>query len=165
MFERNKILVAYFSWSGNTQKIAKKLHQIVGGDIIEIKPSKDYPENYNLVLDIAKEEIRLGSTPELKSKPTSIEEYDSIFIGYPNWWNTFPAPISTFLSEYNFTKKTIIPFCTHGGGGIGQSQDDIRKYCPETEILEVFSIKGKRARYANFKIKRWLKKVLKMNRN
>jgi flavodoxin len=161
MIERKNILVAYFSWSGNTREIADQIHHLVGGDIFEIKPSRDYPVNYNSVLDMAKQEIRSGIKPELKDKPASIEAYSNIFIGYPNWWNTFPAPVATFLSEYDFTGKTIFPFCTHGGGGFGHSVSDIRKQCPSTEVSDGFSVTGYRAGNANSEVEKWLNKVLK----
>ena len=160
MIKDDKVLVAYFSWSGNTRQVANKIHQFAGGDIFEIQPAEDYPANYNAVLNIAKQEIRSGDTPELKNKPASIEDYNIIFIGYPNWWNTFPAPVRTFLTAYNFNGKTIIPFCTHGGGGFGRSVSNIEKQCPGAIIMDEFSING----YAinnNMEVEEWLNYVLK----
>lgn len=157
--KKNKVLVAYFSWSGNTRKVANQIHQFVGGDIFEIQPVEDYPTNYNAVLDLAKKEIRSGNKPELKEKLASIEEYNTVFVGYPNWWNTFPAPVATFLAGYNFNKKTIIPFCTHGGGGMGHSVSDIVKQCPESAVMNRFSINGNAASN-NTKVEKWVEKLL-----
>ncbi|MGE0076711.1 MAG: flavodoxin [Bacteroidales bacterium] len=160
MMKENKVLIAYFSWSGNTREIANRIHKMVGGDMFEIQRADDYPTNYNAVLDIAKKEIRSESKPELKDKLAEIEKYNTIFIGYPNWWNTFPAPVTTFLSEHNFSKKTIIPFCTHGGGGIGRSISDMAKLCPEAIILNELSINGSAANSSSPAVEKWLNKVL-----
>jgi len=89
-----------------------------------------------------------------------MEEYDIVFIGYPNWWNTFPAPVSTFLSELNLRGKTIIPFCTHGGGGIGRSISDMAKMCPEAVILDELSINDSAVNSSSPAIEKWLNKVL-----
>lgn len=139
-FMQNKqiYLVAFFSWSGNTRKIDSQINQLVGGEIFEIHPVKKYPDNYEEVLAIGKQEIRSGTRPELKEKIYLLEKFDRIFIGYPNWWNTFPAPVLTFLSENNFKGKTIIPFCTHGGGGIGHSTIDMKRQCPGADITGSF---------------------------
>lgn len=161
MIKRKKVLIIYFSWSGNTREIAKQIHQLVGGDIFEIQRAEKYPVSYNAVLDIAKKEIRTGDKPELKNKPVTIDEYDTIFIGYPNWWNTFPAPVLSFLSEFDFSGKTIIPFCTHGGGGIGKSVSNIEKQCPKAEVLNAFSINGNAVRNNNAKVENWLNMALK----
>ena len=158
-----RYLVAYFSWSGNTRKIARQIHQMVGGDLFEIQPVKEYPENYNDVLGIGKQEIRSGARPELKDKLNSPDNYDIVFIGYPNWWNTFPAPVLTFLSENDFTGKTIIPFCTHGGGGVGRSLSEIKKLCPGSIVREGFSINGYTVYDNNSELEEWINQ-LKLNK-
>lgn len=152
-------LIAYFSWSGNTRRIASQIHQLAGGDMFEIQPANKYPENYNDVLAIGKQEIRSGSKPELKDKLNSLDIYENVFIGYPNWWNTFPAPVHTFLTENNFTGKTIIPFCTHGGGGSGRSYSDIAKKCPGAVVQEGFSINGYDIKDTNNKILDWINRL------
>lgn len=160
MVERKKVLIAYFSWSGNTKIIARQLHQLVGGDIFEIQRSEDYPAIYNTVLNIAKKEIRCGDKPELKDKLASIEKYSTVFIGFPNWWNTFPAPVLTFLSEYDFSGKTIIPFCTHGGSGIGESVANIVKQCPKADVHNALSIYGNDVNKCNAVVEKWVNKEL-----
>lgn len=152
----NTILVTYFSYSGNTKKIANQIHKLIGGDMFELKPIKNYPAKYNDVLTRAKQEIRSADKPELKEKLATIEQYDIIFIGYPNWWNTFPSPVLTFLTEYNFTGKTIVPFCTHGGGGIGNSIKDIAKQCPGAKIHSEFSINSYLVNDTNPELTEWL---------
>jgi flavodoxin len=159
--DNHKILIAYFSWSENTRKIAKQIYQFVGGDIFEIQRAEKYPVSYSAVLNIAKKEIRNADKPELKNKPVTIDEYDTIFIGYPNWWNTFPAPVLSFLSEFDFSGKTIIPFCTHGGGGIGKSVYHIEKQCPKAEVLNAFAINLNAVRNNNAEVENWLKMALK----
>lgn len=157
--KRNKVLVSYFSYSGNTKKVAQQIQNLTSGDIFKLDPINDYPTSYQKVLEIAKKEIRSGEKPELKDMLYSLEQYDIIFIGYPNWWNTFPAPISTFLSAYNFNGKLIIPFCTHGGGGIGHSVSDITKQCPEAEIMKELSINGYAVSENNIEIEKWINNI------
>ena len=108
-----KILVAYFSHSGNTREIANQIHKSVGGDIFEIQVVKPYPHDYDAVVQQARQELDSGYKPVLKTKIENIKSYDLVFIGYPNWCSTVPAPVRTFLSEYDFSGKTIVPFCTH----------------------------------------------------
>lgn len=156
MAEKEKVLIAYFSWSGNTLELANQIHQFVGGDIFEIQRNIDYPTSYNAVLDVGKQEIRSEDTPELKDKPASIEAYNIIFIGYPNWWNTFPAPVRTFLSAYDFNGKTIVPFCTHGGGGMARSVSNIVQLCPGAKVMDGFSVNGNSVRSNNNGVARWL---------
>lgn len=158
-----KYLVAYFSWSGNTRKIASQINRLVDGDIHEIRPANDYPVKYNDVLNRAKLEIRNGDKPELKEMLLNAESYDVLCIGYPNWWNTFPAPVFTFLSENDFTGKIIIPFCTHGGGGSGRSFSEIAKICPGAVVRDGFSINGYAVSDSNSELNEWINQ-LKLNR-
>jgi flavodoxin len=155
----NKILVAYFSHSGNTREIANQIHRSVGGDIFEIQAVNPYPDDYDAVVKQAKQEQSSGYKPALKTRIENINSYDSIFIGYPNWWGTIPAPIITFLSEYDFSGKTIVPFCTHGGSGLGRSVTDISKLCPESTQLDGIAIWGKDVKTAQDRVSEWLRKI------
>jgi flavodoxin len=137
-----KILVAYFSWSGNTRGIAREIHQKTGGDIFEIELVKPYSKDYNTVLDEAQRDQRAGARPELKTHVQNMEQYDVVFIGYPNWWASIPMPIASFLEEYDFSGKKIVPFCSHGGGRLGQSVSAITKLCSQSTILEALSSGG-----------------------
>ncbi len=154
-----KILVGYFSHSGNTREIANKIHKNVGGDIFEIKAVKPYPDDYDAVVKQAKQELDSGYKPALKTKIENIKSYDLVFIGYPIWWGTFPAPVKTFLSEYGFSGKTIVPFCTHEGSGLGRSVSDISKLCPKSTLLDSIAIWGRDVKSAQNEVSEWLQKI------
>ena len=154
-----QILIVYFTWSGNTCKIANLIHKEIGGTIFEIQPEVPYPNSYNATVEQAKKEIQAGYKPPLKTKIDHIESYDIIFVGSPNWWSTIAPPVATFLSEYDFSGKTIVPFCTHGGGGKGRMIRDIVKLCPKSTILEEFVIYGSGAGDAQANVSQWLLKI------
>jgi flavodoxin len=154
-----KILVAYFSHSGNTREIANQIHKSVGGDIFEIQAVKPYPHDYDAVVQQARQELDSGYKPELKTKVKNIKSYDLVFIGYPVWWGTFPAPVKTFLSEYDFSGKTIAPFCTHEGSGLGRSATDISKLCTKSTVLDGVAIRGRDVKTAQNKVSEWLRKI------
>ena len=154
-----KILVAYFSHSGNTREIANQIHKSVGGDIFEIQSVKPYPHDYDAVVEQAKQELESGYKPALKTKIENIKSYDLVFIGYPIWWGTVPAPVRTFLSEYDFSGKTIVPFCTHEGSGLGRSVTDISKLCPKSTLLDGVAIRGRDVKTAQNKVSEWLQKI------
>jgi flavodoxin len=154
-----KILIACYSWSGNTQKIAEQIQTISCGDIFEIVPVKPYPADYDKCVEQAKKEINSGFKPALSKKVENIEKYDIIFIGTPNWWSTLAPPVATFLSEYNLSGKTVIPFCTHGGGREANIFTDIKKLVPNSNWKEGFAISGSRANSAKEDVKKWLQKI------
>ena len=134
------ILISYFSWSGNTENVAGAIREKTGADIIELNPVEPYSSNYNEVLDEAQEDMNNDERPELANHIENMEQYDTILLGYPNWWATIPMPVASFLEEYDFSGKTIVPFCSHGGGGFGQSITDISKLAPNSKIGEGLSI-------------------------
>ena len=154
-----KILVAYFSHSGNTRVIANDIHDIAGGDIFEIKAVQTYPEDYDAVVEKAKQELHSGYKPALKTKVENIGQYDVVFIGYPNWWGTFPAPVKTFLSEYDLSGKTIAPFCTNEGSGLGRSVEDLSKLCPKATLLDGLALRGSTVKTAQNNVSVWLRKI------
>lgn len=135
------VLVAYFSWSGNTRGIARLLHQKIGGELVEIEPATPYSEDYNTCLEQAKRDQERAARPELKTHIADMPRYDVVFLGYPNWWATIPMPIASFLEQYDFSGKTIVPFVSHGGGRLGQSVTDIAKLCPSSKIMEALSVR------------------------
>jgi len=155
----NKMLVVYFSHSGNTRVIAEEIKKATGADIFEIQPVNDYPEDYNTVVDQAKKEINANHRPVLKAKVKNIEQYDVIFIGSPNWWSTIAPPVATFLIDYNLEGKTIVPFMTHGGGLMGHSVSDIKKLCPKSTVLEGLPISGSYVRRAHDDVMKWLRAI------
>lgn len=154
-----KILVAYFSYSGNTRELANHIHTSVGGDIFEIQTVEPYPSNYFSLVKQAKEERESGYKPTLKTKIENIESYDVILIGAPVWGGTIPQPIVAFLSEYDLSGKTVVPFCTHSGSGQGQSFTDIEKLSPRSTVFEGFAMDGNKVRTAQPEISKWLSKI------
>ena len=155
----NKILVVYFSHSGNTREIANQIHKSAGGDIFEIQAINPYPHDYDAIVQQARQELDSGYKPAVKTKMENIKSYDLVFIGYPIWWGTVPAPVRTFLSEYDFSGKTIVPFCTHEGSGLGRSAADISKFCPKSTLLDGVAIRGSDVKTAQNKLSEWLQKI------
>lgn len=158
-----KILVVYFSHSGNTKIVAQQIQDAAGADIFEIKPGNAYPTDYHTVVDQAKKEINSGYKPALKNKVDNISQYDIIIVGSPNWWATIAPPVSTFLSSYNFEGKTIVPFITHEGSGLGRAVSDIKKLCSKSTLLEGIAIRGGSVKKANAEVTSWLKKIKLIN--
>ncbi len=137
-----KVLIVYYSHSSNTGKIAREIHKAVGGDLVEIEPVEPYPNDYNAVVEQARQELSSGYQPQLRTKIESLAGYDTVFVGSPNWWHTIAPPVITFLSESDLSGKIIIPFITHGGGGLGRSADDIAWLCPQANVLESLAVFG-----------------------
>jgi len=141
---------------GNTRIIADQIHEATVGDIFKIQTVKPYPSDYDKVVDQAKKEQDSDYKPELKTKVKNIKSYDVIFIGYPNWWGTLPMPVEKFLSEYDLSGKTIIPFCTHEGSGFGRSIDDIKELCPNSTIADGFEVMDKDVKNSKNDVLKWL---------
>lgn len=134
------VLIAYFSWSGNTKGIAEEIQRQTGADLFEIQLVEPYSTDYNTVLDQAQQDQNEQARPELSTHVENMDQYDTIILGYPNWWASIPMPIASFLEEYDFSGKTILPFCSHGGGGLGQSQTAIAKLVPNAVLAEGLAI-------------------------
>ncbi|MEZ5335009.1 MAG: flavodoxin [Methanolobus sp.] len=130
-----------------------------GGDVFQIDTVKPYPKDYAATTNIAKKELNENARPQLSSHVDNMELYDVIFLGYPNWWGTMPMPVFTFLEEYDLSGKVIVPFCTHEGSGMGRSESDIEKLCPEATILKGLAIHGSRVSAAKKDIENWLSKL------
>ncbi len=168
-----KNLIAYYSRAGNnylgghivdleegnTQVIAGKIRKLAGGDLFRIEPVKSYPDDYDEVVELAKDELGKNARPELKSTVRNIHDYDTIFLGYPIWWGVMPMPVLTFLESLDFSGKTIIPFCTHEGSGFGMSERYIRQSCPGAKILSGLAIRGEKRDQADAEIGKWLKSL------
>ncbi|MCV9929481.1 flavodoxin [Flavobacterium sp. LS1R49] len=137
-----KILIVYLSRTNNTKAIAEIIQNNVGGDLIAIELQKPYPENYKQTVDQVSKENETGYFPPLKTKLENIEKYDVIFIGFPTWGMQLPPPIKSFLKQYNLSGKTIIPFNTNAGYGVGSSFETVKKNCNNSTVLEGFEIKG-----------------------
>jgi flavodoxin len=151
-----KILVVYYSWGGNTQAVAQQIQSLTEADIFEIKPVKPYPEDYNECVRQARKEIDEGYQPAIIGKVENLSQYDIIFAGSPNWWSTIAPPVATFLTGYDFAGKTIIPFCTHGGGRQANLFKDIARLCPDATLKKGFVVDGVTARRAKPDVKKWL---------
>ena len=135
-----RVLIAYFSWGGNTRGIAKEIERQTGADLYEITPVHPYSDSYNTVLMEAQEDQHRNARPELSDPPESIEDYDVILLGYPNWWASIPMPVASFLELYDFSGKNVVPFCSHGGGRFGQSLTAIAKLAPDAVMGEGLSV-------------------------
>ena len=133
-----KFLIAYYSYSGNTKRVAEKIQQLTNGDTFEIVPKKAYPDNYNDVVNLAKDEKQKDIKPELTDNG-NVKDYDIIFLGTPVWWYTMASPVKTFLSNNDFSGKTIVPFCTHGGGGASSTYIDMQKLAKGAKVTEGYT--------------------------
>jgi len=154
-----KILIAYYSWSGNTRRIAKIIHELVDGDIIEIIPEKPYPKSYWETVEQARKEIRTGYKPPIKTRVENIEDYDIVFLGSPNWWGTLAPPVVSFIELHNLSNKTIAPFFTHGGGGIQRMLSDLRKLCPNARILQPLVVYEDGGEDLVERVRNWIKSL------
>lgn len=158
--DRDSTLVVYFSRSGNTRKVAQLIHSQVGGDLVELKTLQPYPEDYDACVDQAKKEQEQQARPELATQIADMDRYRTIFVGYPNWWGTMPMALFTFFEKYDFSGKTIAPFCTHGGSRMGRSEDDIRRLCPKARVLRGLAVRGRSAASAGKDVEAWLGSIV-----
>ncbi len=146
---------------GNTEYIARFIQQEVGGEIFSVKMEKPYPNDYDKITDMGSEEQEKNARPALKTHVENMDQYQTVYLGFPIWWYTMPQAMFTFLEEYDFSGKTIIPFTTHGGYGVGSSVEDIKKLCPDASVNEkIFelerddNIPGKQE-----EVEKWLKEI------
>jgi flavodoxin len=165
-----KSLIAYFSRKGqnyvsgrlvdlkvgNTEVVANMIQKITGGVLFHIESVAAYPNDYKEATEVAKNELRAKARPKLTGQVENMGAYDVIFLGYPNWWGTMPMPVFTFLESYDFSGKTIVPFCTHEGSGLGHSEKDIAKACPKVTMLKGIAIHGTNASSANSNVSSWI---------
>ena len=142
---------------GNTEIAAKLIQSKTGADMFKLVPLMSYSEDYNECIEQAKDDQRRGARPELTSYPDSIDQYDTIYLGYPNYWGTMPMCVFTFLEHFDFSGKTIRPFCTHEGSGLGSSVGDIKKLCPNAKVGTGLAIHGAKADKSGSDIDKWLK--------
>lgn len=160
-----KVLIAYYSRRGenyvngsirnltlgNTEVMASKIKALLpNADMFRIDTRHQYSPSYMTCIEEAKQELRNQARPEMKEKPDSIDQYDTIILGYPNWWGTMPMVCYTFLESYDFSGKRIIPFCTNEGSGMGSSERFIQKLCPDATVLEGISIHGAEVQSADY---------------
>lgn len=156
---QSKILVAYFSHSGNTKALAQIIQRHTGGDLFEIVPSEPYPDSYNQVVERFKRERAADARPAIAGSVSDMANYDVVFVGYPNWGSDMPHIVIGFLEQYNLSGKTIVPFCTNGGGGFGNSLETLRRLCPNSKILDGYEINGRSAAGSDSSVARWLGEI------
>jgi len=168
----DKILIVYLSRTNNTKAIAEIIQRNAGGTLVALELEKPYPDNYQATVQQVVKENETGYLPPLKTKIDSIQNYDVVFVGFPTWGMKLPPPMKSFLKQYDLSGKTIVPFNTNDGYGIGSSFDTVKELCPKSKILEGFSIRGGtesdgRARLtkveyateAETKVKKWLQGI------
>lgn len=129
-------LVVYFSRTGTTRRAAREIGRLTGAPLVELEAAEPYPDSYEATLSRARRELNAGARPALAGEIENWESYDTVYVGYPIWCGTAPMPVFTFLETYDFSGKTVIPFCTSGSSGIGMSQSDIEAACPEAAVLQ-----------------------------
>lgn len=154
-----KILVAYYSYSGNTEAVAKQIARATGGTLFEITTPHTYPEAYNAMTTQAKKEIQDGFKPELSSKVEDIAQYDMVFVGSPNWWGTYAPAVRAFLDSYDFTGKTVVPFFTHGGGGMQNCERDMKKQLPNAAFGQAMTFPGRSSGADEKNLAAWLTRL------
>lgn len=166
------ILIVYLSRTHNTEAIAKIIQRNVGGTLVSLELETPYPENYEQTVQQVVKENETGYLPPLKTKIDSIEKYDIVFIGFPTWDMKMPPPMKTFLKQYDLTGKTIVPFNTNAGYGVGSGFQTIEEFCKNSRVLEGFEIKGgierdgvylaikdEGEREAEIAVKKWLQRI------
>jgi flavodoxin len=144
---------------GNTEIVAEMIADMTGSDLFKVEPQKTYPDDYYACIEEAKQELSSNARPELKQYP-SLDGYDTIFVGYPNWWGTMPMAMFTFLERYDLTGKRILPFCTNEGSGMGSSERDLKKVCKGSTVEPGLSIHGAEAADSRQKVEAWVRKLV-----
>ena len=164
--KENKILVAYFSATGNTKKVAETIAEITGGTLFEIEPSQPYTEadldGWNESARGTRESKDRSTRPEVKNKVEDMAQYDTIYLGFPIWWYTCPTIINTFLEQYNLAGKTIIPFATSGGSDFGNTEKDLKISAPDAIFKPgkvLFKTEGTLNSIDRNQVEEWLKSI------
>lgn len=171
----NKVLIAYFSLAdsvpegadavthatpsiGNTESAAIEIQKQTGGDLFAIHTVESYPISHRECSEAAEEEMRSDARPELSSHIENMENYDTVYIGYPIWWYQEPMAIRTFLEEYDFSEKTVIPFCTTLGAGVKESEENIQSLCPNSTVLNGLTLYSGQDNFSD-EILKWLSEI------
>ena len=151
-------VIVYFSWSGNTEKVAEEIQRQTGADLFEIVPAEPYTDDYDELLDIAQEEQSSDARPAI-ADTVELSGYDTVYLGFPNWWGDMPMIVYTFLDEYDLSGKTISPFNTSGGSGFSGSLNTIAEMEPDAEITEGLSLESGEAEDCSDAVSGWLASV------
>ena len=172
--EMSKKLIAFYSRAddnyvngliktlevGNTEVAAGIIKELTGADLFKLEQLKPYARDYNECIAQAQADQRQNARPDLKSFPETLDEYDVIYLGYPNYWSTMPMAVFTFLEHFDFSGKTIKPFCTHEGSGLGSSLSDIKKLCPAAKVEKGLAIHGGSVKRSRKDIEKWVREDL-----
>lgn len=175
--DTSKILIVYLSRTNNTKAVAEMIHRQVGGKLIALELEKPYPENYQAIVKQVAMENETGFLPPLKTRIDSMEKYDVVFVGSPTWGMQLPPPMKSFLKQYNLSGKTVVPFNTNAGYGVGSSFETVKALCSGSTVLEGFSTKGgierdgvlfvmegEKEKQVKDEITRWLQKLKLINK-
>ena len=146
---------------GNTEKAAEMLADLTGGELYKIEQAQPYSEDYQTCIAQAKADLQKKARPEVLGLPDDLDAYDEIYLGYPNYWGTMPMAVYTFLENYDFTGKTIHPFCTHEGSGLSRTVQDIQKAAPDAVVTKGLAIHGSRVNSAKPALEKWVRKEMK----
>ena len=171
-----KILIVYLSRTKNTKAVAEMIHKNVGGTLAALELQNPYPEDYKTIVSQVAKENETGFLPPLKTKIDNIEKFDIVFIGFPTWGMQLPPPMKSFLKQYNLEGKTVIPFNTNAGYGIGSTFQTVKELCPKSTVLVGFSTKGgierdgvlfvmegSKEKEVQTEVQNWLKKIKMIN--
>ena len=149
-------LVVYFSWSGNTENVAKSVQSQTDSDIFEIVPATSYSDDYDTVLDVAQEEQKENARPAISGSIENIDQYDVVYVGFPNWWGDMPMILYTFFDTYDLSGKTIAPFCTSGGSGLSGTVNEIKSLEPDASVTEGLHIGSSSSSEPDDAVSQWL---------
>lgn len=176
-FVSAKALIVYLSRTNNTKTIAEIIQNNIGGTLVALELEKPYPDNYGATVQQVADENAKSYLPRLKTKIDSIQKYDVVFVGFPTWGMQLPPPIKSFLKQYDLSGKTIVPFNTNGGYGIGTSFQTVKELCPPSNVLEGFTFRGgserdgqylvlkdEKRKEAENGVKQWLQKLELINK-
>lgn len=170
---QTRTLIAYFSRKGrnylggtivdltvgNTEVAARTIQGLTGGDLFHIETVRAYPDDYQEATEVAQFELSEDARPAIAGRVERLQDYDRVCLGYPNWWGTMPMAVRTFLEAHDLSGKTILPFCTHEGSGLGSSEQDLRRLCPGATVLGGLAIRGGGVGKARPAIAAWLRKA------
>lgn len=168
----DKILIVYLSRTSNTKAIAEIIQENIGGALVALELQNPYPENYKAIVEQVAKENETGFLPQLKTKIDNIQKYDVVFVGFPTWGMQLPPPMKSFLNQYDLSGKIVVPFNTNAGYGLGSSIETVKQLCPNSNVLESFSIKGgierdgilfvmegEKEKEARVEVEKWLQKI------
>lgn len=170
MDNKGKTLVVFFSHAGenysvgnievgNTKVVADYISEMTGADQFEIVADKDYDMPYMQLIEVAKQEANNNELPPMVGKLENVDKYDTVFIGGPVWWGTYPQVMFTFFRDYDLNGKTLIPFTTHEGSGLASCVEDVKEAYPNADVKPGFAIYGHEVRSGRNKVEKWLKNL------